>query len=119
MDEQRDVTAFLGISRALESGRPISVRLPEVENPTLFTDADGYSIRVPPGATELEIVYDNNAAGVNVDLFVLKDFFPFVTPQGVVVDHFSTGPTGTRPSRSVIRRTRRYAQESTSSPSAS
>jgi len=94
MGEQRDVAAFLGISQALESGRPVSVKFPEVVSPTLFTDARAYSIRVPEGATELEIVYDNNTAGVDIDLFVLKDFFPFLTSEGVVVDHAATGFSG-------------------------
>ena len=94
MGEQRDVTAFLAISQALESGRPVSVKFPEVASPTLFTDARAYSIRVPEGATELEIVYDNNTAGVDIDLFVLKDFFPFLTSEGVVVDHAATGFSG-------------------------
>jgi len=94
MGEQRDVTAFLGISQALESGRPVSVKFPEVASPTLFTDARAYSIRVPEGATELEIVYDNNTAVVDIDRFVLKDFFPFLTSEGVVVDHAATGFSG-------------------------
>jgi len=94
MGEQRDVTAFLGISQALESGRPVSVKFPEVASPTLFTDARAYWIRVPEGATELEIVYDNNTAGVDIDRFVLKDFFPFLTSEGVVVDHAATGFSG-------------------------
>lgn len=94
LDEQRNVTAFLGISRALESGRPVSTKWPEVAGPTLFTDGSAYSIRVPPGATQLEIVYDNNTGGVDVDLFVLRDFFPFVIEGQVVADHSATGPSG-------------------------
>ena len=92
MDEQRDVIGVYSRSTMLTSGVPGRFNLFPVEFASLFLGSDlVYSIEVPPGATELEVLVGLDVARFDVAIFLRRGFRPRVSQGRVIADHSSRG----------------------------
>ena len=94
MSDQRDVTALFSASRRLMSGVPGEFSFPRVDSPTMANGPFGFTVDVPPGATELDIRLQTAMTSTDLDLYVNHGSDIVLSDGRVVADYSSTGPGG-------------------------
>ena len=97
MDGPRNVEAVFAESEPLRPGAPTEVALHSYETFKLFAGEEGYSVLVPPDATELEVSFQSSTVGAEVDLYVRSGIAPFESwsaedSYGAVADYESASP---------------------------
>lgn len=107
MDGPRNVEAVFTESEPLRPGAPKEVAIHSNVPFKLFTREEGYSVLVPPEATELEVSFRSSTVGAEVDLYVSSGLAPFEDwsaegSYGAVADYESVSPGASE--RIVIHR---------------
>jgi hypothetical protein len=79
---------------SLTPGSPAPFRIGPVESPTLFNGEYGFILRVPEGATRVDLNLRTTTPNVDVDLYVRRGADVAVEDRRPAADHLSESETG-------------------------
>jgi hypothetical protein len=78
----------------LVPGTPTTFELDPVDTPTLFTGDYAYRVRVPEGATRLQVLLKTQTPGADLDLYIRYGDYPRLQNGELVAEWVSEGLTG-------------------------
>ena len=81
-----------GGANALTSGTPRTFILPPIADATFYSQASGFTIAVPQGASRLDIKLTSSTPGVDLDMYVRYGQDPALSGNSITADFASEGP---------------------------